>query len=70
MSVGPVEVAIVLVLFLLVFGARKVPEAGRALGTGLREFKRGLAQAKEPFELASQSMEPEQRVQRTDGDRS
>lgn len=59
-----------MVLCLLVFGARKVPEAGRALGTGLREFKQGIAQAKEPFELATQSMKPEQRAQSTDGDRS
>jgi sec-independent protein translocase protein TatA len=58
MSVGPMEVAAVLILFLLLFGARRVPEAGRALGTSLREFKQGLAQAKEPIELASKSLEP------------
>lgn len=63
MSVGPTEVAVVLILFLLLFGARKLPEAGRALGTGLREFKQGLAQAKEPMELARESFEPEQSVQ-------
>lgn len=56
MSVGPTEVAVVLVLFLLVFGARRLPESGRALGTGLREFKRGLAQASEPVELARESL--------------
>ena len=74
MSVGPVEVAVVLVLVLLVFGARRVPEAGRSLGTGLREFKQGLAQAKEPIELARESQaprspEPGQGVRGVDGDR-
>jgi TatA/E family protein of Tat protein translocase len=68
-SIGPVEVAIVLVLFLLLFGARRLPEAGRSLGTGLREFKQGLVQAKEPFELARTSLEPEEGVRGTDGDR-
>ena len=58
MSVGPLEVAVVLTLFLLLFGARRVPEAGRALGTSLREFKQGLAQAKEPIELAREPLEP------------
>lgn len=62
MSVGPVEVAVVLVLVLLVFGARRVPEAGRSLGTGLREFKQGLAQAKEPIELAREPLEPGESV--------
>ena len=69
MSVGPVEVAVVLVLFLLLFGARRVPEAGRALGTSLREFKQGLAQAKEPIELARDSLEPEAGAQGPSGER-
>lgn len=58
MSIGPLEVAVVLVLVLLVFGARRVPEAGRSLGTGLREFKQGLLQAREPFDAARETMEP------------
>lgn len=58
MSVGPMEVAVVLILFVLIFGARRLPEAGRSLGSGLREFKQGLVQAKEPFEIAKESMEP------------
>ncbi len=69
MSVGPTEVAVLLILFLLVFGARKVPEAGRALGTSLREFKQGLAQAKEPIELARDSLEPGTGVQGPSGER-
>ena len=52
MSVGPTEVAVVVILLVLLFGAKRVPEAGRALGTSLREFKEGLTQAKEPIELA------------------
>jgi sec-independent protein translocase protein TatA len=40
--VGPVELAIVLCILLLVFGATRVPEMGRSLGRGMREFKEGL----------------------------
>jgi sec-independent protein translocase protein TatA len=42
-QIGPLEVVIVLVIALLVFGPKKLPELGRGLGRGMRDFKRGLA---------------------------
>jgi sec-independent protein translocase protein TatA len=38
-NIGPVELIIVLVIVLVIFGARRVPEAGKNLGRGMREFK-------------------------------
>lgn len=39
------EILILAVIVLLVFGANRLPEAGRAVGKGLREFKRALSDA-------------------------
>ena len=38
-SIGPMELVIVLVIALIVVGPKKLPELGRSLGGGMREFK-------------------------------
>jgi len=40
---NPLHIAIVLVVILLVFGAKRLPEMGRSLGEGLRGFKTSLS---------------------------
>ena len=42
-SVGPMELVIVLVLALLILGPKRLPEAGKSLGKGMREFKNSIA---------------------------
>lgn len=44
-NLSPGEVAILLLIALLVFGGKGLPEAGKALGNGLREFRRALGDA-------------------------
>ena len=39
---GPLETLVVLIVILLLFGAKRLPEIGRALGEGIREFKKSL----------------------------
>lgn len=39
LGIGPFEVIIVLVIVLLLFGPKRLPDLGRSLGSGLREFK-------------------------------
>jgi sec-independent protein translocase protein TatA len=39
MPIGPTELLILLLIILLLFGARRIPEIGRSVGTGMREFK-------------------------------
>ena len=40
--IGPWEIAILLVIVLLVFGPKRLPEMGRSLGKGMREFKNSI----------------------------
>jgi sec-independent protein translocase protein TatA len=42
-SIGPGELIIVLVIALIVLGPKKLPEVGRSVGKGMREFKDSLA---------------------------
>jgi sec-independent protein translocase protein TatA len=41
-NVGPGELLLVLVIALIVLGPKRLPDAGRALGTSIRNFKSGL----------------------------
>ena len=38
-TLGPTEIIIIFLLFLLLFGAKRIPEMARGLGKGIREFK-------------------------------
>jgi len=40
---NPVHIAFLVVILLLVFGARRLPEIGRSLGSGMREFKDSIS---------------------------
>ncbi len=39
MSLGPLEIALIFLVILLVFGAKRIPEIARGLGKGIREFR-------------------------------
>jgi len=43
--VGALELLILLAIVMLLFGAKKVPQLGRSLGKGIREFHEGVAEA-------------------------
>lgn len=42
-NIGPLELAIVLIIALVIFGPKRLPELGRSLGNGLREFKSSVS---------------------------
>ena len=51
MSIGPAEIVIVLILALLVFGPKRLPQMGKSLGKGVREFRKAADTAKEELGL-------------------
>ena len=51
-GIGPTELIVVLVIALLVFGPKRLPDLGRSLGSGMREFKESVTGADQD-ELAS-----------------
>ena len=58
-NVGPMEIVFLLILALLLFGAKRLPEIGRSLGTGMREFKDSVSGKPEtPAQLPAATQEP------------
>ncbi len=46
MSLGPFEIALIFLVILLLFGAKRIPEIARGMGKGIREFKDATADVK------------------------
>ncbi len=42
-NIGPLELAIVAIIALIIFGPKRLPELGRSIGDGLREFKSSVS---------------------------
>lgn len=45
-NIGPTELMLILVLALIVFGPKKLPEMGKSIGKGLREFRKAQSDIK------------------------
>jgi sec-independent protein translocase protein TatA len=57
---NPVHLLIILVVVLLVFGAKKLPEMGRSLGEGMRGFRDGIkTEESKPAEVPAVTPPPE-----------
>ena len=42
-NIGPMEIGLVLIIALIVFGPKKLPDLGKSLGKGIREFKGSIS---------------------------
>jgi len=59
-NIGPLEIIIVLVVVLLIFGPKRLPQLGRSLGGGMREFKDSVTgKSKDHDELDAADAKPE-----------
>jgi sec-independent protein translocase protein TatA len=59
---SPFHILILVLAILLVFGARRLPEIGRSLGAGMREFKDAVTGDSKPPEITAAVAPPEQPV--------
>ena len=51
-NIGPEEIILILVIALIVFGPKRLPEIGRTVGKSLREFRRASQDLRDQFERA------------------
>jgi sec-independent protein translocase protein TatA len=59
LDVGPGELLIILVIALLVLGPKRLPDAGHAIGKGLREFRQALAGDRDERDEADEALPTE-----------
>ncbi|MXV18971.1 twin-arginine translocase TatA/TatE family subunit [Deinococcus xianganensis] len=58
MSFGPLEIILIIVVIALVFGAKKLPELGKGLGQGIKEFKRETHHKDDVTDVPSRPLDP------------
>ncbi len=61
-NVGPWELLLILLGLLLVFGAKRLPEMGAAMGKGIREFKKNISEMKAELDRPADSNTPERQI--------
>jgi sec-independent protein translocase protein TatA len=54
-GIGAAELVILLLVALLVFGPKRLPEMGRSLGRGMREFKESISTINAPLEAPAET---------------
>jgi sec-independent protein translocase protein TatA len=54
---GPLELVIILVVVLVIFGPKRLPDLGRSLGRGMREFKDSVTGKDDKLEIPDTSAE-------------
>jgi sec-independent protein translocase protein TatA len=64
-NMGPTEMIFVMVVLLLLFGGKKLPEVGAGLGKGIREFKRSMNDIQSEIDTPAQQIRQPTRAQVT-----
>jgi sec-independent protein translocase protein TatA len=56
-NLGAVEIILILLVVLILFGAKKIPELAKGLGKGMSEFKKGLKDVEDEIKSADKDSE-------------
>jgi sec-independent protein translocase protein TatA len=57
-NIGPLEIAIVLIIVLIIFGPKRLPELGQSMGRGIREFRNSISGDKGDKDKGESAEEP------------
>ena len=57
MGLGPWEIALIILVIIILFGGKKLPELARGLGLGLREFKKAKQEIKDEVKNVTDEVE-------------
>jgi len=56
--VGPTELLLIVLIIVIIFGARKLPELGKSLGEGIKNFKKSISSKEKDEELPPDKPKP------------
>jgi len=60
-GIGPTEILVILLIVLLLFGAKKIPEVARGLGKGIREFKKAAKDIQDEVKIEEEKEDKEKK---------
>jgi sec-independent protein translocase protein TatA len=63
---GPTELIVILILVLVLFGAKRIPEIAQGLGKGIREFKRSMHEIQDEIEKPEPKLVKDKKEQAED----
>jgi sec-independent protein translocase protein TatA len=67
-GIGTQELLIIFLIVLLLFGANRIPEIGRALGKGIRDFKRATRDIEDELDVRDQPRSSNRIAERREGE--
>ena len=57
MGLGPLEIGLIILVVIILFGGKKLPELARGLGLGLREFTKATREIKDEVKSATEDVD-------------
>ena len=64
MGLGPWEIALIILVVIILFGGKKLPELAKGLGLGLREFKKATSEIKDEVRSATDNVAEDENLKK------